>query len=70
MQTVQTHPVRGVEPTIPGVLVPVDLNMLIERVYTHPSSPEWLRDLVENLRFRYGLDKEAINATLTDQPVD
>jgi len=43
-----------------GVLVPVDLNSLVERVYVAPQCPDWMRSAVNSVirRFEFGWTAE------------
>jgi hypothetical protein len=52
-----------------GAYVPVDVNLLVERVYVSPTAPAWFRELVGSVVTRYGLDKEVVRSELGDDPV-
>lgn len=44
--------------TYNGVFIPVDLNVLIERIYISPYAPKWFRDLVARINEVFKIDKE------------
>ena len=46
----------------------VDLKRLIKAVYVSPYSPDWYRDVVEDLVFRYGYDFEVCKSSMTRKP--
>jgi hypothetical protein len=52
-----------------GVYVPVDLEVLIERVYVSPTAPEWFSELVASVAKKYQLNKELAQSSLRDGPV-
>ena len=41
-----------------GIFVPVDLDMLIERIYISPFSPDWFRALIERVNKQFGIRSE------------
>ena len=41
-----------------GIFVPVDLDMLIERIYISPFSPDWFRALIERVNEQFGIRSE------------
>lgn len=52
-----------------GLLVDVDVNRLIEKVYISPSAPEWFACLVENVLKKYNLNKEVLHSKLDEEPI-
>ena len=47
----------------------VDFDALIERLYVHPTVPNWFLELVESIMRKYDLgDKEIVRSTLALQP--
>ena len=50
-----------------GILVPVELNVLIDDLYIGPGSPDWFLDLVMNICKRYGIKKVPIRTSLDDK---
>ncbi len=52
-----------------GVYIPVDLDVLIERVIVSPTAPEWFGELVEALANKYDLKKDVKPSSLDDDPV-
>lgn len=53
----------------PGKLIPVDLNILIEKVFVSPKIEHWILELIKKLLVRYGLSKEVVCSDL-DRPPD
>lgn len=51
-----------------GIYVNVDLDLLVERIYLSPTSPTWIRKLVESVTARYGLDRPVIPSKLASKP--
>jgi hypothetical protein len=47
-----------------GVYIPVNLDMLIERLYISPYSPNWFRELVTGLNQRFDLKKEILHSAV------
>jgi len=47
-----------------GLYVPVDLDLLVDRVYVAPGCPPWQRELVESVLDKYGLDKTVVASRL------
>jgi hypothetical protein len=60
----------GLSPTPPNFLMlPVNLNELIEAVYVSPMSESWFKDVVADVMRRYGVDKEVHHSALDDKAV-
>lgn len=59
---------RSAKATDTGILVPVELSQLVDRVFVSPSSPEWFRALVVDVLKRYDLDVEVHQSSLDDEP--
>lgn len=51
-----------------GILVPVRLGILIQRVVVSPYSPAWLLDVVRDLVGRFGLKAEVLASGMAGQP--
>ena len=47
-----------------GLYVPVDLDLLIEKVILAPSCPPWQREVVKSVLKKYGLDKPVLRSLL------
>ena len=57
----------GLSPTPPEfMLLPVDLDLLIESVFVSPMAETWFKDLVVDVSQKYGLNKE-VHSTLDDK---
>lgn len=50
--------------TYNGVFIPVDLDMMIERIYISPYAPEWFRDLVARTNEAFNIDKEIVHSSV------
>lgn len=51
-----------------GILLPVSLDKLIERVFVAPTTPDWLLSSINSLLALYGIGKEAVRSELLDSP--
>ncbi len=56
-------------PVSSGVIIPCDINILIEKVYVSPMASGWFLQLVESLVSRYNLDKKVRRSGLSDEPL-
>jgi len=71
---IQKNPKKSVisdfKPTIKkdGIYVPVDLNILIDKIYIAPTSPKWQHELLESIITKFKLNKEVIQSGLDDKP--
>ncbi len=64
-----TH-VEYSEPTIDsGILVPLDLNILIEDIYISPTASVWFTDLIKSVVKKYSYDFKVYQSTLNDSPL-
>ena len=52
-----------------GLGVPIDLDILIEKIYVAPICPDWLFDLVKSVANKYELNKEVLRSSLEDVPI-
>ena len=52
-----------------GVYVPVDVDLLLERVFVSPIAPAWFHELVTSVVRKYGFDKEVRRSKLGEDPV-
>lgn len=52
-----------------GLNVPVDLSILVEKVYVSLSAPSWLREIVASVAEKYGLQKEIVQSDLASRPI-
>lgn len=51
-----------------GILIPVDLNILIENIYVSPTSKPWFKSAIQNVLTIYGLKKEVKQSSLLATP--
>ena len=52
-----------------GKYVPVDLDILIEKIFVSPKAPKWFRELVESMVARYNMSKEVSQSSLSSDPI-
>jgi hypothetical protein len=51
-----------------GKLIPIDLNILIEKIYLSPTSQEWFKELVEDILLKYNLKWKINESSMKDKP--
>ena len=47
-----------------GIKIPIDLSMMIEKVYISPYSPDYLEENIKLLMDKFGLRKEVVKSDL------
>lgn len=47
-----------------GIFIPVDLDIMIEKIYISPYSPGWIKDIVEGINKKFELNKEIVHSTV------
>ncbi len=52
-----------------GIYVPVDLNVLIDKIYLAPVSPVWQFELLKSILEKYQLNKEVVQSRMDDKPL-
>jgi hypothetical protein len=52
-----------------GIYIAVDLQVLVEEVHLAPQTPTWVRDLVDSVVKKYGLDKPVLESSLSATPL-
>lgn len=52
-----------------GAYIPINLDVLIERIFISPTAPRWFYDLISSIVNRYNLKKEIIKSSLANGPV-
>lgn len=52
-----------------GIYVPVNLEVLIQKIYLAPTSPLWVRKLLESLVMKFDLEKPVVQSDLASVPV-
>jgi len=50
-----------------GIYVPVDLNILIDKIFLAPTSLQWQFDLLKSTISKYRLNKEVLQSSLDDK---
>jgi hypothetical protein len=55
--------------TLRGLDIPVDLNILIERIYVAPTTEKWIKELLVAITRKYGLDKSIEQSSLDARPI-
>lgn len=51
-----------------GILVPVDLDALVETVHVAPQQPDWFKDVVQSVCDRYDLSRQVERSSLDEPP--
>jgi hypothetical protein len=52
-----------------SLVIPVNLDKLIERVYVSPAAPGWFGNLIASLMLRFGKSQEVIHSDLYSRPM-
>lgn len=52
-----------------GIFIPVDIHILIKKIYVAPTAEDWIKTLVESLVKKYNIDIEVKKSNLFDDPV-
>jgi len=52
-----------------GIYIPVDLDVLVERIYVAPTAPQWIHDLIRSQVKRFGFDKPVLKSDLAAIPM-
>lgn len=60
---------RSKRPFDTGICIPVNLDVLIDKIYVAPQTPDWQFNLVKSLVEKYGLRKEVVRSILDDKPI-
>ena len=60
--------IRNHENTGKGISQPVDLDVLIKKVYVSPYAPEWFAQVVRDVVNKYNLDKPVVYSSMQEQP--
>jgi hypothetical protein len=61
--------VMDVQVNIPGKLIAVDLDILIDNIYIAPNAPVWIHALVTKMISKYGLNKKVVHSGLEQGPL-
>jgi len=51
-----------------GLSIPVDLNILIEKIYVSPTSQKWFRELIESVMKKYEINKKIMTSEMLAEP--
>ncbi len=52
-----------------GIYVPVDLDILIDKIHLAPISPAWQFELLKSVMGKYQIDKAIIQSSMDDKPL-
>lgn len=52
-----------------GLYVPVDLKVLLEKIYVSPTASKWFFQLVSSVVRKYNLDKEIVQSQMYDRDI-
>ncbi|MDB5230826.1 MAG: hypothetical protein JWN76_1631 [Chitinophagaceae bacterium] len=47
-----------------GIFIPVNCDLLIDKIYISPYSPQWFRELVAGINKKFGIEKEIVHSTV------
>jgi len=64
-----TDPNKNKFKNVFGIYVPVNIDVLIGRVYIAPTSPSWMVELIEAIVKRFGLNKQVVHSSLSEVPI-
>ena len=59
---------RSIRGTPDGLVVQVDLNTLVEKVYVAPTAEKWFGELVKSVVENYGFNLAVVPSSLADNP--
>ncbi|MBL7168219.1 hypothetical protein ISS40_06055 [Candidatus Bathyarchaeota archaeon] len=57
------------EPHEKGRYIPVNLDILIEKIYVSPTSPAWFHEITESIVSKYNINKAVKKSHLDDDPI-
>ncbi len=52
-----------------GKYIPIDVDLMIEKVFVSPGTPGWYTELIVSMCEKYGLQKEVVPSGLTKKPI-
>ena len=52
-----------------GIEVPINLNILIEKIYISPYADSWFTEIVKDIATKYGIDKQILHSDLSKKPL-
>ena len=52
-----------------GLNVPVELDILVEKIFLSPTAPGWFYELVKSIANKFNFDKEIVQSNLNEDPV-
>ena len=65
---IRVIPEGGLSPAPPEfMLLPINLDELIESVFVSPMAEAWFKDIVVDVLKKYGLNKEVFHSALNDK---
>ena len=51
-----------------GKLIPINLNILIDKIYISPTSQTWFKDIVVDILSRYNIKKKIAESSMKEKP--
>lgn len=51
-----------------GLIVPIDIDLLLNNIYISPSAPEWFVDVVKEINEKYKVMAPVLQSTLNEKP--
>lgn len=52
-----------------GSYIPVNLSILIDKIYVSPTAPKWFYDLIKSVLERYNVTKTVLQSSLANDPI-
>lgn len=49
--------------------IPIDLDILIDKIYVSPYADEWFVEVVKDIAMKYGINKEILHSDLSKKPL-
>ena len=56
------------ETSLKGVLIPVDVNTLLDFIYISPYAPKWFEEVVCSVVGKYGVSCSVVNSDMAKRP--
>lgn len=51
-----------------GLNIPVNLDILIEKIFISPKAPEWFVSLISDINSKYGIEKKIVHSDISKKP--
>jgi hypothetical protein len=54
---------------MPGIYIPVDINILIDEIYVAPTSPDWFLEVIQTVCEKFSLGRIPRRSDLLSSPM-